>query len=61
MLVFALGALQTIEWNHENGTPVPFLAYILLVVVAIWCVCAAKVRQCDIDEFDNHNNTNDEE
>ncbi|MDD4406175.1 MAG: hypothetical protein PHO36_15610 [Parabacteroides sp.] len=56
MLMFAVSALQTIEWNIENDTPVPFLAYVLLVAVAVWCVCAAKLRKSDIDELDNHKN-----
>lgn len=55
MLMFAIAALQTIEWNIENNLPVPYMAYILLLAVAIWCVCAAKLKKSDIDQFDKPN------
>lgn len=56
MLMLAVSALQTIEWNIENNEPVPVLAYLLLVAAAIWCVCAAKLKKSDIDEFDKLKN-----
>lgn len=56
MAIFFLAAIQTIEWNLDHGTAVPWLAYLLLVVVVIWGICVAKVRQSDIDEFDKLNN-----
>lgn len=56
VLMFAIAAFQTIEWNIENNEPVPFLAYILLIVAAIWGVCTAKLKKSDIDQFNNHKN-----
>ncbi len=56
MLMFAIAALQTIEWNVENNQPVPVLAYILLLVAAIWGVCAAKLKKSDIDKLDKLKN-----
>lgn len=56
VLMFTIAAFQTIEWNIENDMPVPFLTYIPLIIAAIWCICAAKLKKSDIDEFDNLKN-----
>lgn len=47
MAVFALAGLQTIEWCTDRGLPIPWQAYALLAVVAVWCVIAANVDEKD--------------
>lgn len=47
MAVFTLGSVQTIEWCLDRNTPIPWQAYLLLVVVAFWCVAAIKVSAED--------------
>lgn len=58
MAIFLLGAIQTIEWNLDNGTPVPFLAYALLIVVVVWGVLAATVKKSELEKFDKHTKKN---
>lgn len=55
-MMFAIASFQTIEWNIDNNEPVPTLAYILLVIVAIWCVFAATINEKEIKEFDEITN-----
>lgn len=52
MMVFALAAIQTIEWCTDKNIPVPWQAYALLVVVAVWCVMAATLSAKDWDKAD---------
>lgn len=47
MMVFALAGLQTIEWCTDNGVPIPWQAYALLAMVAVWCVIAANIGASD--------------
>ncbi|MCE5224499.1 MAG: hypothetical protein LLG05_01410 [Porphyromonadaceae bacterium] len=47
MAFFLMAAIQTIEYNTDNGTCVPVLAYLLLLVVAIWCFIAVKISSGD--------------
>lgn len=52
MAVFALAGIQTIEWCQDKNIPVPWQAYALLVVVAVWCVIAANVKEKDWKKAD---------
>lgn len=52
MMVFALAAIQTIEWCTDRNIPIPWQAYALLVVVAVWCVMAATLSAKDWDKAD---------
>ncbi|MDD4516857.1 hypothetical protein [Massilibacteroides sp.] len=52
MAIFLLAGIQTIEWNLDNGTPVPFLAYALLIVVMVWGVFAATAKKSELEKFD---------
>lgn len=52
MAVFTLGSVQTIEWCLDRNTPIPWQAYLLLIVVAFWCVAAIKVSKEDWQKVD---------
>lgn len=52
MAVFAMAGIQTIEWCRDRGLPVPWQAYALLAVVAIWCVIAANIDVKDWKKLD---------
>ncbi len=56
MVFFLLAAIQTIEYNVDKGSCVPIMAYLLLIVVAIWSVIAVKVSSSDasnaMDKFE---------
>ncbi len=49
MLILALAALQTIEWNWNEGNSTPFFTYIILLVVAAWCVMAATTSRREMN------------
>ena len=51
MMMFLLAGIQTIEWCLDRGTPVPWQAYGILVVVAIWCILAANVQRGDWEKL----------
>lgn len=53
MMMFLLAGIQTIEWCLDKATPVPWQAYALLVVVAIWCILAINVPKGDWEKWDN--------
>jgi hypothetical protein len=50
MLLFLLGALQTIEYNLENNIPIPWQAFVLIACVFFWCMAAYKCKRASIDE-----------
>lgn len=47
MVVFAVGGLQTIEWCIDEGIPIPWQAYAMLVSVAVWCIIMANLPKRD--------------
>lgn len=47
MMVFLLAGVQTIQWCVDRGMQVPWQAYGILVIVAIWCIQAIKVQKGD--------------
>lgn len=54
MMFFALAGLQTIEECKNQGMPVPWQAWAMLVTVVVWCVIAANLPdKClkDMDRF----------
>lgn len=53
MMMFLLAGIQTIEWCLDRETPVPWQAYGILIIVAIWCVLAINVREGDWKKW-NH-------
>lgn len=52
MMVFTLAAIQTIEWCTDRNIPVPWQAYALLIIVAVWCVLASTLTAKDWDKAD---------
>lgn len=50
MLMFLLGALQTIEYNWENNIPIPWQVYALIACVLFWCVAVYKCKRASMDE-----------
>lgn len=51
MMMFLLAGIQTIEWCLEKATPVPWQAYALLAVVAIWCILAINVPKGEWEKW----------
>lgn len=50
MLFFAVSAMQTIEYCDLNNMNRPLGAYILLLVVAVWCFIACKLSSSATQE-----------
>lgn len=50
MLVFAVSAMQTIEYCDSHNMNRPIEAYLLLLVVGIWCYVACKMSSAATDE-----------
>lgn len=50
--LFAVAACQTIEFHMLNETPVPVLAWVLVLITLIWIAFAASLPKQDYKKAD---------
>lgn len=51
MAVFALAGCQTMDWCMRDNIPIPWQAWAMIAVVAVWCVIAVHIPGKSIDEM----------
>ncbi len=53
MIVFVLGALQTIEFSLDNNLPIPWQAWGLFISARVWFFLLKKMSRQRRKEMDN--------
>lgn len=53
LLIFILGALQTLEYCVNNALPVPCQVYAFLVVALIWSLIASRMPRSEWKRIDD--------
>ena len=53
LLIFFIGALQTIEYCVDRALPVPWQVYGFLIASVVWAIIASRVPRSDWRKVDS--------